>query len=386
MGLVAVCRRYREPDAGMIKEVSNLPTMTELVEQGITQGLHSGAQVYVSMAGEVVADMAFGQALPGVEMTTDTLMVWLSAGKPITAVAIAQQWEDGDLDLDAPVAQYVPEFAQHGKDVITIRHLLTHMGGFRAEPYRFPDDTWDTIIAKLCAARLEPNWVPGQDAGYHALSSWFILGEVLERITEEPFRDYIRRRILEPADMWHSWMGVPRDRYDELAGQIGLLENTYPHAPQPGVQHFHEREHITRTKPGGGMVGPIRELGKFYEMLLRGGEVAGRRILEPETVELFTAPHRTGIYDKTFRHTIDWGLGFILDSKHHGQTPIPYGFGQHASSQTFGHGGMQSSTGFADPEHQLAVAIIFNGMPGEPRHMARNWAVLSALYEDLGLA
>ena len=101
----------------------------EVLEQGISDGTHIGAQVYVSRDGEVVADCAFGDARAGVPMTTGTLMNWFSMTKAVTAVAVAQQWEAGALDVDAAAARYVPEFGANGKHEITLRHLLTHTAG-----------------------------------------------------------------------------------------------------------------------------------------------------------------------------------------------------------------------------------------------------------------
>ena len=141
------------------------------IERGMQQGLHVGAQLYVSLHGQVVADQAFGIAREGVAMTPDTLMLWLSAGKPISAVAIAQLWERGLLELDDVVAAHIPEFAAGGKEAITIRHILTHTGGFRAVLGHWEDKPWDRVIAAICAARLEPRWVPGEIAGYHPLTS-----------------------------------------------------------------------------------------------------------------------------------------------------------------------------------------------------------------------
>src|SRR6187455_1190214 len=103
-----------------------LPKTMAAIQRGMEAGLHIGAQLYVSLHGEVVADEAFGMARDGVPMRRDTLMLWLSAGKPISAVAVAQVWERGLLDLDDPVATHIPEFAANGKDVVTIRHILTH--------------------------------------------------------------------------------------------------------------------------------------------------------------------------------------------------------------------------------------------------------------------
>lgn len=349
----------------------------------MTQGLHIGAQAYVSWRGDVVADFAVGEAAPGVPMTRQTLMLWLSSGKPITAVAVAQLWEQGRLDLDEPVARHIPAFARHGKEQITPRHVLTHTGGFRNVAYHFPDDDWATIIDKIGRARLEPDWTPGETAGYHALTGWFILGELVQRIADEPFDQYVRRHVFEPAGMDDSWIGMPAARYDAYGDRIGVMMNTLKQPPVP--HRWHEKPQVTRPKPGGNTYGPIRELGRFYEMLLAGGEIGGARLLERETVELFTSPHRVGVFDKTFQHTIDWGLGFLVDSKQYADTLPPYAYGPHASEQTFGHSGLQSSTGFADPEHDLVVALVCNGTPGEPKHHKRMQAILAGVYEDLGL-
>jgi CubicO group peptidase (beta-lactamase class C family) len=82
---------------------------------------------------------------------------------------------------------------------------------------------------------------------------------------------------------------------------------------------------------------------------------------------------------------VDWGLGFIINSNQYGVETVPYGYGRRASPRTFGHGGRQCCTGFADPEHGLAAALIFGGAPGEEAHQARMREALSALYEGLGL-
>src|SRR5690606_38405024 len=132
-----------------------------------------------------------------------------SCSKPITAIAVAQQWERGRLDLDEPVATYLPDFAQGGKERVTVRHLLTHTGGFPKAPIGFAHNDWDTIIAGICAAPLEPGWVVGETAGYHPATSWFILGELVQRVADEPLSDYVRRRVFEPLDMGDCYLGVP---------------------------------------------------------------------------------------------------------------------------------------------------------------------------------
>ena len=134
------------------------------------------------------------------------------------------------------------------------------------------------------------------------------------------------------------------------------------------------------------MRGPIRELGRFYEMLLRGGKtVDGRVILQPETIRAMTSRQREEKFDVTFQHMVDFGLGVIINSNRYGADTVPYGFGKYAGENSFGHGGAQSSIGFADPEYNLVVTAVANGLPGEEIHNQRFRELNSAIYEDLGL-
>lgn len=368
--------------------LDRLPLTRQALEQGIYEGTQLGAQVYVSLRGERVADAALGANRPGEPLTRDHLMLWLSSTKPVAAVALAQLWERGRLELDDPVASHVPEFAANGKDRITLRHLLTHTAGIRMLDVGWPGDPWETIVAKICAMKPEPRWVPGEKAGYHNTSSWFVLGEVIRRSDfrqGRPFERYVREEIFEPLGMIDSWIGMPRDRYLSYRdqGRIGAMWNTEPSEPQP--HGWDSEERCVNTSPGGNGYGPVRELGRFYEMLLGRGTLEGRTILSPQSVEALTARHRVGMMDSTFKHRMDWGLGFIPNSAHYGPETVPYAYGHHASMRAFGHSGYRSSVAFADPEQGLAVAIAFNGTPSNERHELRIRSVLDALYRDLGL-
>ena len=121
----------------------------------------------------------------------------------------------------------------------------------------------------------------------------------------------------------------------------------------------------------------MRELARLYEALLNNGQRGETRILSPQTVQAITSRHRTGMFDETFQTHVDWGLGFNIDG-------ILYG--RHCSPRTFGHGGAQSSVGFTDPEHDLVVACVTNGMAEARLHYQRFSRIASAIYLDLGLA
>lgn len=370
----------------MTGTLERLPKTRAALEQGIREGLHLGAQIYVSLRGETVADAAVGESRPGEPLTPDHLMLWLSSTKPVTAVALARLWEGGRLDLDDPVARHIPEFAANGKEGITLRHLLTHTAGIRTLSIGWPELSWEETVARLSAMKPEPRWVPGQKAGYHQASSWFILGEVIRRVSGRPFPVFLREEVFEPLGMADSWIGMPPERYRfyKESGRIGALWNT---EASPPVSHgWDTEERCVRPSPGGNGYGPLRELGRFYEMLLGRGTSSGRRLLSPQTVEALTARHRAGMVDATFKHVLDWGLGFILNSVQYGAETVPYGYGHHASYRTFGHSGYRSSTGFADPERGLAVALAMNGTPANEAHERRIRAVVDGIFEDLELA
>ncbi len=371
----------------------------ETLESGIDEGLHLGAQVYVSRCdddGRPIAsrELVLGERAPGEPMTADTLMLWLSSTKPVAAVALGQLWERDLFDLDDPIARHIPEFGEHGKDVITVRHALTHTGGFRMFNFGWPEEPWDEIIRNICRARPEPRWTPGKDAGYHMASSWFILGELVRRLDGRHFSDYVRQEIFEPLGMRDSWVGMPAERFREYGGRIGRMYGTEHSSSaetdaddaKPLLRPWFREPYVVSCSPGGNGMGPLRELGRFYEMLLARGRSGDTRILRPQTMEALTVVHRVGLVDRTFKQKLDWGLGFIVNSRHYGADLVPYGYGRHASRRTFGHSGFQSSTGFADPVHGLVVAVAVNGNPGEPRHTERFRDATEAIYEDVGLA
>jgi len=356
-----------------------LPFTHQRILEGIKNELHTGVQIYVSLQGEIIADTGIGEARPGVPMTEVTMNLWLSAGKPLTAMAVARLWEQGQLSLDDRVAQYLPEFGTLGKEPITFLHLLNHTAGFRPVDTGWPELSWEATIQRICDAPLEENWQIGKTAGYHVTSSWFILGEILQRITGQQYPQLMRELILEPLGMTESWIGMPSDVYDKVKDNIA-----YVYQREKGETHltdWHEAPRCVKPSPGGNARGPIRELGWFYECLLN----EGMPLFEPQTVETMTSGHRIGEFDLTLQHIVDYGLGFIINSNRYGEETVPYGFGKYASEKTFGHGGSQSSIAFADPERELVVAVVANGRPGEPKHQRRAKEINEAIYADLNL-
>lgn len=366
----------------MVQTGSLMPRTRSVLQAGIERGLQFGIQIYVSQRGRVLLDDGFGEARPGIPLTRETVMLWLSAGKPLTAVAIMQLVERGLLTLETRVADVIPEFANGGKHDITLRHLLTHTGGFREAAIEWPRRHWDESLAAICAAPLETDWVVGQTAGYHVATSWYVLGELIRRLSGRDVGDYLRAEIFEPLGMRSSWNGIPGEIWHQYGERIGMMWQR--ERGEVRLLDWHDEQHCTACSPGSNSRGPVRELARFYECLLAGGTLDGARLLHAETVAEMTRPQRVGQFDLTLQHVMNFGLGFMLDSKRYGPTTVPYGFGSGCSEAAFGHGGSQSSLAFADPEHGLVVAYVANIRPGEPHHQRRHREIVEAIWGDIG--
>jgi CubicO group peptidase (beta-lactamase class C family) len=363
-----------------------LPQTLALLQEGIEAGWHLGAQVYVATGDDPVADFAVGMADGVKPLESTDLMAWMSACKPVAALGLARLAEAGLLDINAPVAAYLPSFASGGKEAVTVRHVLTHTGGFRSVvDLGWRDEPWEQIIDRVCAAPLEKDWVPGHRAAYHIASGWYVLAEIIRNLSGMDYAEFVRREVFLPLGMEDSWVGMPANVYPAYADRLVPLFDTTGGKTEP-VAFWQGEKGASRCVPGAGGRGPMRDLARMYRMLLEGGRSADGFFLQPGTVEAFTRIQRRGLMDETFRHKLDWGLGFIVDSKHYGIESVPYGYGRYAAEGTFGHGGRQSVSAFADPSRGLVVALAVNGMPGEARHHRRFLALNSALYQDLGLA
>ena len=350
------------------------------VTEGIVREWHLGVQLFVARNEETLLDLGIGNASLGRPMDRGSIGLWFSSGKPVTAVALAQLVEEGRVGWDDPVARWIPEFAAHGKDSVTLKQVLTHTGGFRVAD-AVPEPTpWPETLSRICEAPLEPNAVPGETAAYHTHSSWTLLAEVIQRVSGHPFEERIRQCVFGPAGMDDSYVRLSPAEFLGMENQLSKMHMTDRGQVDPDL-FWNTPECAAILRPGAFLRGPIRDLGRFYQALLRDPSPLLRR----ETIELMTRRHRERKFDDTFKHIVDFGLGFIINSRRYGVETVPYGFGRHAGEKAFGHGGQQTSCAFADPENGLVVAWVFNGLPGVRIHHKRGRELNTAIYEDLGI-
>jgi CubicO group peptidase (beta-lactamase class C family) len=366
-----------------VPESPDLSFAVEMLERQRADGFQLGAQLYVSRHGTPLLDVAVGESRPGRPLQTDDLMLWYSSGKPVTTTAVLQLWERGRLGLDDPVGRYLPGFGA-GKERVTIRHVLTHTGGFPmagpGEPFD-RDLPYDEVIARITAHPAE--WAPGTKAGYHPSTGWKVLGAIVQIIDGRPIDRYLAEEVLSVAGMTDSHLGIDIDTQAALGDRLAPVHWTGHALAIPTsdggirmweyhIEKIHnESWHVAKVEPGGGMRGPASDLGRFYESLLG----YGGRVLDPRTVEVMTAVHRYGVPDVILGGMkIPWGLGVQVAG---GMTG---GVGRRA----YGHNGMASSRGMADPDAGLVLVFITNGLTDPLRNEQRMFEVVDGIYSALG--
>lgn len=364
---------------------NEFPSVAAAIQEGISRGLHTGVQIYVSLNSRTVLDSALGDAATDVPMTPATLMPWRSAGKPLTALLILKQIENQSFQLSTRLSELLPETSRSDKHDVTIFDLLTHQSGFPATETGWPHADWSTTIETIVSTARQ---LPIGTAAYHPQSSWFLLGEILRRTSTAThfaaFNDILTRAMLEPLGLNSASCGL---QTHSLAQTSGLLPTLYERDKgQLAISNYGTSPWLTQPSPGGNLRGPIRELGVFFELLLRKGKLPdGTPFVSSSTIQQMTVRHRVNQFDQTFQHIVDFGLGVICNSNRHGLETVPYGFGRYASESAFGHGGSQCSMGFCDPQHGLVVAWSANGFCGEGQHQRRNRLINEAIYKDLAL-
>ncbi len=196
----------------------------QLADELVSSGREIGLQVAVYSGGQQVVDVVAGAADPatGRPVAADTPFYAYSVGKAMTATIVhilAERGAFGQAGYDTPVAEFWPEFAQHGKDKVTIRHALTHTAGIPGLPSDVtPEEVcdWDRICARV--ASLEPWWEPGTKTAYHAYTFGFILGELVRRVTGRRISELLQTEIVQPLGVaGELWFGMPADQLPRAA-------------------------------------------------------------------------------------------------------------------------------------------------------------------------
>lgn len=334
----------------------------------ITAGWYPGAAIAMARRGTLVAARSFGFArLATAEATAvpaDDQTLWLlySQTKPITSCTVWCLVERGLLRFHDAIADYVPDFARHGKERVTLYQILSHQGGFpnaNVSPQAWADHA--RLRAEVCDFALE--WEPGSKVSYHGAAAHWVQAMLIEAVTGQDYRQVIRELVLQPLGLQGMWVGVPDELHDRL---VGAYQRTESGAHEPLAER-NTPAFWRAGVPGGGGYATATDLVTFYQMLLHLGALNGTRILGPRTVQYVTRNHTDERIDERFGMPMHRGLGTHM----RGTTPTIRGLGSTASASTFGHGGVGTSYSWADPETGVSFTYLTNSQLPEPLHSQR---------------
>ncbi len=347
------------------------------VEDLYCTGYYPAITLCIRRHGQVFINRAIGYArgfgekdgpeLPE-PMTTHTPICLYSASKAVTAILIHKLADDGHINLLDPVAHYIPEFAQHGKDRLNILQILSHRGGVPGiETHQDIASLVDhqSLLKLICASA--PIDVHGRAQAYHAVTGGTILREVLERVTGQDIAAYWQDHFKKPMGFRYLGYGASRRDFavmarDHFCGAKlpqGLRDyfKTYL-----GLDVETDRDFVngytffSKPIPAGNMIATAEEISRFFQMLLDGGRYGQRQLLSPLAVHRATwesSPHRL---DNVLKVPLRYSAGMMLGGE-------PFGlFGPHTGN-AFGHNGMINILVWADPDRDISAALLNTGKP-----------------------
>lgn len=335
-----------------------------------------GAAVAVYRDGQKVVDLWGGTR--DVDGTAPwergTAQVVRSATKGVAAAVLLLLHQRGQLDLDAPVGHYWPEFKARGKERVLVRHVLNHRAGLPVlDRPLTPQEALDPLRGPAAVAAQTPAWEPGTDHGYHALTYGWLLDELVRRVTGQGTGQWLASQVTGPLGL-ELWLGLPESETGRV-GRVGRVEGAEPTGglrarPKRSVTEAYE-DPASLTRRAFAAISPFPDqndpayrasalpatnamatadgLARFYATLI--GDTAGdTRLFTPETVELARTEESAGP-DRILVVGTRFGLGYML---HGSASPL-------LTPGSFGHPGRGGALGFADPETGIAFGYVTNG-------------------------
>jgi CubicO group peptidase (beta-lactamase class C family) len=371
---------------GLVKE--RFGKVREQFERNLEDGSDIGACYCATVNGETVVDLWGGYADPARTRpwVKDTIVNVYSTTKTMTALTALLVADRGELDFNAPVKKYWPEFAANGKADVKVSHLMSHAAGLSGwKELIKQEDLYDWEKATSLLAAQAPFWQPGTACGYHAVTQGYLVGEVVRRITGKTVGTVFREEIAEPmhAD-FH--IGLP-------ASEDARVAELIPPPPGTGISDGNQSELIrnmssnpgidvgaTKTRawrgaeiPAAGGTGNARSVAQIHTIMANGGVANGRRYLSEAGVRK-ALEFQIGGTDLILGIPVRYGMGFGLNG---GRVPLP-----NASSIYWG--GYGGSLVIIDMEKHTTFAYAMNKMAGTTQGDTRAFLLAMAMWEALG--
>ncbi|MBP6877791.1 MAG: beta-lactamase family protein [Phenylobacterium sp.] len=358
-------------------------------EANLDSGADIGASFCATVEGETVVDLwgGFADEARTRPWARDTIVNVYSTTKTMTALTALLLADRGELDFDAPVARYWPQFAAGGKEAVKVSHLMSHSAGLSGwkEPLVKEDlYDWDKVTALLAAQA--PFWEPGTAPGYHALTQGYLVGEVVRRITGKSLGTVFREEIAQPlgAD-FHIGLPASEDaRVAELiapppaeaglgAGPRSELQANMSDNPPLEVSETRTRAWRGAEIPAAGGTGNARSVAEVQSVLANGGIAKGKRILSEAGCRKALELQVEGP-DLILGIPARFGMGFGLAG---GAVPLP-------NPNTIYWGGYGGSLVIIDMDARTTFAYAMNKMAGTTTGDMRAFSLAMAMWEALG--
>ncbi|MFK7915987.1 MAG: serine hydrolase domain-containing protein [Pseudomonadales bacterium] len=363
-----------------------------------------GASLCITLEGETVVDLWGGIKDPGAQSPweDDTLAVIFSSTKGLVALAAHTLIAQGKLDVEAPVADYWPEFAQNGKETATVRMMLDHSVGVPAMREKLKDKgccDWEYMVERL--EQEAPFWTPGTRNGYHMANFGWTVGELIRRVSGQSLGTYVRTALAEPTGA-DCWIGLPESEEPRVAPMIpfkpvrGVTLSAFTEAlvkdrkSIPSLAYFNQGGFSPNSRTcraaeigGAGGVTNGRGLAKIYAPFACGGSLHGQEFVDADTLaamgEVAVASHE----DATLMLPTRFGLGFMKSMDNRRAQGVDKSSAIF-SSAAFGHVGAGGSVGFADPKARMSFGYVMNKMGTGILLNERGQSLVDATYQCLG--
>jgi len=364
-----------------------------------------GASVCVTVRGRTVVDLWGGFARPETQMpwTAETISIVFSSTKGATALCAHVLASRGQLDLDAPVATYWPEFAQAGKAQIPVKMLLNHQAGLPAVRAQLPQGAyanWELMVNAL--AKEEPFWEPGTRNGYHALTIGWLVGEVVRRVSGKSLGTFFRDEVAKPLGL-DFWIGLPEDKEARVAPMIAAAPDPASILSQEmvkpgtlaslailnsggymGAQPEYDTRAAHAAEIGGaGGITNARGLAGMYAPLACGGTLNGVQLVNPDTLARMGAVASATGRDAVLVIPSRFALGF-MKSMDNRRAPAGMRDSAITGEEAFGHVGAGGSFGFADPKAEMSFGYTMTRMGSGMLLTDRGQSLVDATYRALG--
>ena len=370
------------PRTGTLRQ-DRLEHLLDVVREDITKGRYFGAVLCIGHAGELVLHEAVGHAYRNRERPLEKSAVFsiFSLTKAVTNVLALRAVELGLFALTTRVTEVIPEFGGHEREQITVYHLMTHSLGlpsvFTPKPGMYIDRL-DEIIAAICE-NVFPIAPPGEKVNYSPLVAHALLGEMVRRTDPKGrrYRQIVQEEVLDLLSMRDTSVGLRADLRSRkvVPDFLSPIPMTHPGHSNLGVHGAFEEEEA--EMPWVGLVSTAYDLWRFAEMLRRGGELDGRRILGPATLDLATRNHTGDKPNELYMQLAKargWepypayiGIGFVV----RGEQICHHQFGTLSSPRTFGNHGAGSTLLWVDPQRDISFVCLTAGVMDEGDNIER---------------